>query len=291
VSTQLPAQASDRGGALLAGRVALVTGTGPNIGAGIALSLAEAGAAVACLDRVSRHAEACAEDIAAGGGTGIGYEADVTDEASVRAVVDAVSDALGGVDVLVNAAAFYNEKGLLEMPLDEWRAQVDVILTGAFVCTQAVAQHLIQRGAEGAIVNLASTAAHQGQPGNIAYSTAKAGILNFTRAAAVDLAPYGIRVNSMTPTSTDLVEAQQRAARYGAGPADRRRLERLEQRRALLPLERLPSPSDYGRAVVFLASDHARTVTGTDLRVDSGALASYWGHLRDEEGGVVPPQP
>lgn len=265
----------------LEGRVALATGTGPNIGTGIALALSSAGARVACIDRSEAHALACAEEIERQGGRSLGIVADVTSEEEVEAAVDRTIHELGELDILVNAAAFYNEKGLLEMSPSEWRAQIEVVLTGAFLCTRAVARRMIDRAAGGAVVNLASTAGHQGQPGNIAYATAKAGILNFTRAAAMDLAAHGIRVNSLTPTSTDVGEADERADRFGADRSDAQRLDRLERRRALLPLGRLPQPSDYGQAVVFLASDHASMITGTDLRVDSGALADYWGRLPD----------
>lgn len=267
---------------LLHDRVGVVTGTGPNIGTGIALALSAAGADVACVDRNPAYAQACAKEVQAAGGRAVGVAADVTDEAAVEALVRTVVDDLGRIDILVNGAAFYNEKGILEMPVDEWRAQLDVILAGAFLCTRAVARHMIDRGVAGSVVNLASTAGHQGQPGNIAYATAKAGILNFTRAAAMDLAPFGIRVNSVTPTSTAVAEADERAARFGVDASGAERIDRLERRRALLPLGRLPHPNDYGQAVVFLASDQARMVTGTDLRVDSGALADYWGRLDDD---------
>ena len=121
---------------------------------------------------------------------------------------------------------------------------------------------------------LVSTAGHQGQAGNIGYCTSKSGLLNFTRAAAMDLVSHGIRVNSLTPTATDVEEGLARAAGWGrARPEPRGRALDFQK---MLPMDRLPSPRHYAKAAVFLASDDAEMITGLDLRVDAGALAKYW---------------
>jgi NAD(P)-dependent dehydrogenase (short-subunit alcohol dehydrogenase family) len=123
-------------------------------------------------------------------------------------------------------------------------------------------------------VVVVSTAGHQGQAGNIAYSTSKSGLLNFTRAAAMDLARHGIRVNSLTPTATDTEEAADRTVAWGR-PRPEPRARGLDFPR-MVPMGKLPSPRHYARAVVFLTSDDAEMITGTDLRVDAGAIAKYW---------------
>jgi len=271
--------------------VVVVVGTSPNIGAGIALGTASAGATLVCVDRKATYAESCAAEIRATGGEATAAVIDATDDSAVRRCIDEVVGRLGRVDGLVNAAAYYDERGLLDMPAQAWHQQLDVILTSAFLFTKHVADAIIHRGSKGAVVNVASTAAHQGQPGNIAYSTAKSAILGFTRAAAMDLAPHGIRVNSITPTSTDMGEAQQRAASWGE-PGDRwQASSRAELRRALLPMGQMPSPSDYAAAVSFLLSPQAAFITGVDLRIDAGAVAKYWGTVPDAEAGVGAERP
>lgn len=258
----------------LAGRTAVVTGTGPNIGAGIALELAAAGARVWTLDNEPAHAERCAEDIRRAGGWASPVPCDVADEASVGSAFERVQ-ADRSADILVNGAAIYVEKGLLTMSAEEWTRQLGVILTGAFLMTQRFVAPMVERG-KGCVINLASTAAYQGQPGNIGYCSAKAGILNFTRSAAMELAQHGVRVNTLTPTATGTVELRERAATWGVAPPTEAGEARRERSRSVIPMGRLPEPHDYGRAAVFLASDDARMITGTDLRVDAGATARYW---------------
>jgi NAD(P)-dependent dehydrogenase (short-subunit alcohol dehydrogenase family) len=260
----------------LAGRVAFVTGTSPNIGGGIAEALSAEGARVACVDVDARNAEDCAAGIRKLGGEALAVTANITAEDAAIGAVARVARELGPIDLLVNNAAIFNQKGVLDMPLAEWSEQLAVILDGAFLCTQVVARQMVARGQGGVIVNVISTAGHQGQPRNVGYCTAKSGLLNFTRSVAMELAPHGIRVNSLTPTATDPREGMDRAVRWGRPRPSERLVQAFESFRRGVPTQRLPSPSDYGRAVVYLASDDARNVTGTDLRVDSGALGRYW---------------
>jgi NAD(P)-dependent dehydrogenase (short-subunit alcohol dehydrogenase family) len=170
----------------LAGRVAIVTGTSPNIGGGLAEALAAEGARVACVDSAAANAEDCANGIRKLGGEAAAVVADITSEFAVQAMVDQVASELGAIDLLVNNAVIFNQKGVLDMPLAEWQLQLAVILDGAFLCTQAVARQMVGRGQGGAIVNIISTAGHQGQPNNVGYCTAKSGLLNFTRSVAMD---------------------------------------------------------------------------------------------------------
>ena len=261
----------------LANKVAIVTGTSPNIGGGIAECLAAEGAAVVCVDASLANAHDCARYLESIGGRALGIACDVCDELQVKAAVAATIEAFGGVDILVNNAAIFNRKGVLDMPVEQWRRQIDVIMTGAFLFTQHVARAVIEGARKGSIINIISTAGHQGEPRNVAYSTAKCGLLNFTRSTAMELAGKGIRVNSLTPTATDPSESFARAVRWGRPAADGSGIQAvMESFRLRVPLQKLPVPTDYGRAAVFLSSDDAGMITGTDLRVDAGAVARYW---------------
>jgi len=258
----------------LAGKVAIVTGTSPNIGGGIAGGLAAEGARVACVDVVPDNARQCAEWISRRGGEALAVTCDVTDETHVTAMVGRVREAWGTADVLVNNAGVLGGLGVLDMPLDRWARQLAVNLTGTFLCTKHVARLMVERGTRGSIVIVVSTAGHQGQAGNIGYCTSKSGLLNFTRAAAMDLARHGIRVNSLTPTATDVEEGAERAVAWGRPRPEARG--RLLDFQKMAPMGRLPSPRHYADAAVFLASDAAEMITGVDLRVDAGAVAKYW---------------
>ena len=258
-------------------KVAIVTGTSPNIGGGIAEGLAAEGATLVCVDAARSNADDCARYITGTGGKAIGIVCDVCDEAQVAATVAQACAAFGRIDVLVNNAVIFNKKGVLNMPLSEWQKQIGVILTGAFLFTKHVAQSMIEHGVRGSIINIISTAGHQGEPGNIGYCTGKSGMLNFTRSAAMELVRHGIRVNSLTPTATDPTESVERAARWGRAPGSvPPPAPAFEAYRRGVPMQKLPKPSDYGRAVAFLASPDAEMMTGTDLRIDGGAIARYW---------------
>ena len=258
-------------------KIALVTGTSPNIGGGIAEGLAAEGAAIVCVDSREENARDCANAINGRSGRAIAITCDVTDEAQVASAVAEACEELGGIDVLINNAAFFNRKGVLDMPFDEWQKQLGVILGGAFLFTKHAAKSMIAQNRKGSIINIISTAGHQGEPRNIAYCTGKSGLLNFTRSAAMELVSHGIRVNSLTPTATDPAESLERAARWGRKTPDAAKLQQAFQPfRSRVAMQKLPGPSDYARAAVFLASDDAGMITGMDLRVDAGAIAQYW---------------
>ncbi|PYM95108.1 MAG: hypothetical protein DME04_05840 [Candidatus Rokuibacteriota bacterium] len=259
----------------LAGKVAIVTGTSPNIGGGIAQGLADEGAAVACVDLVPENARQCADWIKRRGGDALGVTCDVTDEAQVAAMVARVRETYRGVDVLVNNAGILGGLSVLDMPLERWTRQIGVNLTGTFLCTKHVGRLMVEQGRRGSIIVIVSTAGHQGQAGNIAYCTSKSGLLNFTRAAAMDLAKHGIRVNSLTPTATDREESLERAVAWGRPRSDSGSGRMLDFEK-MVPAGRLPSPRHYASAAVFLACDDSEMITGFDLRVDGGAIAKYW---------------
>jgi NAD(P)-dependent dehydrogenase (short-subunit alcohol dehydrogenase family) len=259
----------------LRGKVAIVTGTSPNIGGGIAQGLADEGATVVCVDVVPDNARDCAAWLKNRGADALGLVCDLTDEAQVAAMVARVRDTYGGVHILVNNAGILGGTSVLDMPLERWNRQIAVNLTGTFLCTKHVAHLMVDQGCRGSIIVIVSTAGHQGQVGNIGYCTSKSGLLNFTRAAAMDLAEHGIRVNSLTPTATDPEEGLERAVAWGRARPERRGGGILDFGR-MVPIGQLLSPRHYARAAVFLASDDAELITGVDLRVDGGAIAKYW---------------
>lgn len=260
----------------LEGKVALVTGTSPNIGGGIVEALAASGAAIVAVDARKENADCCAAAINAAGGRAIGITCDVTDEDAVRAAVQQAVAEFGHIDILVNNAAIFNQKSIATMPFAEWRKLISVILDGAFLFTKYVTADMLPRRS-GVVINIISTAGHQGQPGNIAYATAKAGMLNFTQSAAMEYAGHGIRVVSVTPTATEVGEMEERAKRWNMDLGPLPDYSEITARFASrIPMRRLPKPSHYGAAAVFLASDDAAMITGSDLRVDAGAVARYW---------------
>ena len=243
------------------GRVALVAGVGPNIGTAVAHALAEAGSAVICNDVNARDAERCAESIQSAGYPAMAAIGDITSSADIEKILDAATNEFGIVDALVNNAAMSVSRGLLDTSLDEWQRVISVSLTGPFLMAQAVARRLVAAQKPGAIVNVASTSGHRGRRNALAYCSAKGGVLNMTRAMAMDLAPYRIRVNSVSPTKTGAALAK------GMGP---------ERDFSEIPLGRLGRPQDQASAICFLLTDQADFITGIDVRVDGGSLAT-WG--------------
>jgi NAD(P)-dependent dehydrogenase (short-subunit alcohol dehydrogenase family) len=258
----------------LAGKVVLVTGTSRNIGGVAASGFAAAGARVACNDIRADRAEDRAAAIGAAGGEAMAVPGDVTDPDQMGVAVAAVLDAWGAIDVLVSNAVRFDARGLLTMPIVDYRRQLDTVLSGTFITAQLVVRSMIERGVRGSIITVLSTAAWQGQAGNIGYCTAKSGLINFTRSAAMELAPYGIRVNSFTPTAT-MPDDPELAAGFTSA-TEQMAATGVMDFAGQNPWPRLPTPSDYVAPLVFLASDDSTLMTGTNLTVDGGALAKYW---------------
>ena len=245
----------------LANRTALVTGAAGDIGRAIAVALAAAGADVALHDRAEGAALSGAVDaVAALGRRAVAVAGDVRDAGAVRAFVDRAIAGLGQLDILVNNAGIMTEVPLLDLGLAEWQATLDTNLTGCFLCSQAVAAHMIGRKS-GAIVNIASQLAYRGGVGLTHYSAAKAGILGFTRAAARELAPHGVRVNAVAPGPIDT----QMLAPY-------RTAEWLDAKYAGSLLKRLGRPDEVAGSVVFLASDAASLYIGQTLSPNGGGV-------------------
>ena len=243
----------------LAGRVAIVTGAGRNIGRAIALALAAAGAAVVVNARQRRdEIESVAAEIERAGGRALPAIADVSDPVAVARMVDSVQAKLGRIDVLVNNAAVRREKPIDDISLAEWREIVGVILDGAFICVKACLTHLRASGA-GAIVNIGGLTGHTGAKDRPHLIAAKSGLVGLTRALAHDLAADNVTVNCVVPGLIDTVRDPSSSV-LPAHHATRRKL-----------IERMGRPDDISAAVRYLAGPGARYVTGQTLHVNGGA--------------------
>ena len=249
----------------LAGKVSIITGAGQNIGRAMAERFAAEGSAVAVVDLDEARAHRVADGIAGSGGRAIAVRTDVTDEASVAAMVERVTADLGPVDVLVNNVAMTINKGLLDTTIEEWQRTLEVTLTSQFLCGKHVARSMIAAGTRGAIVNVGSTSGHRGIRNKVGYAAAKGGVNNLTRAMAMELAAHGIRVNTLTPTQTGspVGMADEDFSSDRAGEAKG------------IPIGRFGRPADQANAALFLASDEAGFVTGADLVCDGGLLAIF----------------
>jgi 3-oxoacyl-[acyl-carrier protein] reductase len=242
----------------LAGRVAIVTGAGRNIGRAIALALAEAGAAVAVNGRASRaEVDAVVAEIESRGGKALAVMADVSDEAAVQRMAAAAVERLGRIDILVNNAAIRPEKPFESVSLADWRAVHSVILEGAFLTVKAALPHLKASGS-GAIVNIGGMSAHSGAKDRAHVLAAKSGLIGFTKGLANDLAADGITANCVVPGIIDTVRAP-----------GTKRPQHHQSSKTLVG--HFGSPQDIAAAVRFLAGPGARYITGQSLHVNGGA--------------------
>jgi 3-oxoacyl-[acyl-carrier protein] reductase len=243
------------------GRVAIVTGAQQGIGAAVAGAVGRDGAVVVVnwLDD-GPGAEAVVAAIEADGGSAVAVRADVADPAGVASLVDAASE-FGGVDLLVNNAGIFPRSGFLDLELEEWDRVLGVNLRGAFVCSQAVARDMVDRGSRGSIVNISSAVAAIGSSRGAHYTASKSGLLGLTRASALALAPHGIRVNAVAAGMVDTAQ-----------PRDGLTEEQIDAIVSGFPLGRLVTPAELAAAVVFLASDDAEQITGQTLHVNGGAF-------------------
>jgi NAD(P)-dependent dehydrogenase (short-subunit alcohol dehydrogenase family) len=250
----------------LEGKCAIVTGAGRGIGAATAELFAAAGAAVAVLDKEEQHAVRTAAAISKSGGRALAVTCDVTDENQVEEMFAGIVKEFGALDILVNNAGMAIRKPALEVPLAEWKQVIDLNLTALFVCSRIAARHMKARRSPsgGCIVNLASIMGLSGGifP-NASYQASKGGVVNLTRALALEWAAERIRVNAVAPTfvKTDFT------APIFSNPAV------LDEVRKHTPLGVLPEVADIAAAVLVLASPAARCITGVTLPVDSGYLA------------------
>jgi glucose 1-dehydrogenase len=243
----------------LSGRVAVVTGAGSGIGAAIAKGLSEVGTRVALVDRDGAAAERAAAELRLSGATALALQCDVTDEASVVAAAVGVANTLGPCSVLVNNAGILRVGALETLPIAEWNHVLAVNLTAYLICARAFGAAMLAAG-HGSIIHIASIAALHPQTRSGAYSASKAGILLLSKQLAAEWGPRGVRSNAVcpgmirTPLSAKFYEEPGFEAKRSAVTASRR----------------IGEPVDIANPVVFLASNRADYINGTEIIVDGG---------------------
>ncbi|HZA56949.1 MAG TPA: SDR family oxidoreductase [Candidatus Udaeobacter sp.] len=243
----------------LQSQIAIITGAGRNIGEDISKLFAQEGAKVAVVDLDQGRGSRVASQInAATPGRAISIVCDVASASSVEKMVQAVVKEFGGVDILVNNAAWTDHKTIFDITEEEWDRVMNVCLRSVWYCTRYAAKAMIDQKRKGKMINIASTSGHWGRKEATAYTTAKAGVLNLTRSIAVQLAPEGIRVNSISPNRIGSPVGQEEVP-------ENRFVKNLAGRRGV--------PMDIAKAALFLASDESDFIYAVDLPVDGGALA------------------
>jgi D-threitol dehydrogenase (NAD+) len=239
----------------LDGNVALVTGGASGIGAAIASAFALKGARIAVADLDESGAVAAARSVAT---ESSGYRCDVSDPVSVRRTVDAVVDAFGQIDILVNSAGIVMLAPAEELPLQAWDSTINVNLKGTFLMCQSVGTRMLAAGG-GTIINMASQAATVALDQHVAYCASKFGVVGLSKVLAAEWGGRGVRVNTISPTVV-LTELGHKA---WDGP-------RGEALKKLIPSGRFAYPDEIAAAAVFLASDAAEMINGADLLIDGG---------------------
>jgi 3-oxoacyl-[acyl-carrier protein] reductase len=246
----------------LTGRVAVVTGGSRGIGRAICSLLAQSGAKVIInFNRSEEKAGEVKKEINEAGGHAEIFKADISNPEEVKALFDFIRDTYSQIDILVNNAGVIKDNLLLGMDVSEWDRVLDTNLRGAFLCTKAASEMMMAKH-YGKIVNISSTGAIRGGRGQTNYASAKGGLISFTRACAVELAPKGIQVNSVLPGM--IVTDMSKRVRKRAGEMI---LERI-------PAGRFGEPVDIANLVVFLTSDNANYITGQAIPVDGGMSVS-----------------
>lgn len=252
-------------------KVALITGSSRGIGSGIALKFAEEGADVVVnYCKNYEMAETLADKIRSLGGKALTVKADVSKSTDVNGMVQKVLDTFDKIDILVNNAGIFIGGGVADLKEEIWDRVLAVNLKGVFLCCQAVGKHMIANKVRGSIINIASISGRLPELNGNAYSPSKAGVISLSALLAVEWAKYGIRVNALSPgpvmtplqkeiySTPDLLNARNRG----------------------IPMNRHGEPEEIGKAAVFLACEDSSYVTGENLSVDGGSLASMFHLIR-----------
>lgn len=254
----------------LANKHVVITGAGSGLGRSSALRMAEEGAKVAVVDLNLNAARQVVDDIEAAGGSAYAYEADVTNESSMKQLTESVLADLEHVDVVFANAGIPGNGDAATTSMETWNQVIGVNLTGVWLSSKFFLPHMIERG-EGSIINQASLGGLVGLAGIFPYAAAKGGVITMTKQMAIEYGPNNIRVNAIAPGTipTPLVRESRRAL-YGY---DMEESEANDIAKARFPLRRLGKPEDIANMAVFLASDEANWVSGAVFSVDGARAA------------------
>lgn len=250
----------------LEGKCAVVTGAAMGIGAAVAHRFAAEGAEVAILDLNTQAGAATAAAIEQAGGKAFVETCDVAQPEQVARAVDAVVERCGHISALVNCAGIFDGAEFLDIDYANWQRVVNVDLNGTFLVSQAVARNMAEHGG-GAIVCIASIDGHVAEASYASYNASKAAVRLMVKTAAIDLGRHGIRINSVSPGYVDTGMFY-----YMTGP----QMDYLRTNFERVPLGRMVRPEEIADGILFLCSDRATAVTGTDLMIDGGALANSY---------------
>ncbi len=242
----------------LEGQVAIVTGGGRNIGERIAEVLAGEGARIALVDLDRARAEQAARKLTDAGHEAEAFVADVSMDDDVASLIAAIVERFGRIDILVNNVAISDNRHILEITEQEWDDTIRVTLKAPFLMTRHAARRMVEQGSGGKIVNIGSTSGYRGRGSAVAYSAAKGGVANLTRALAFQLAPHGIRVNSVSPNRT-------------GSPVGRQDVDPNRYFKNLV--NRAGQPDDTAQVVLFLCTEEASFICGENIFADGGVMA------------------
>lgn len=244
----------------------MITGAASGIGRGITLRLAEMGAAVAVLDKNAEGAASTVASIVQAGGRGLAIQCDVGSRSDCKLATEQMIASLGRIDILCNNAGIVIRKDAVTLQEDEWDAVLDVTLKSVYLLSHEVLPHMIRNGG-GVVINTGSGWSLKGGPKAVSYCAAKGGVVNLTRAMAIDHGKDNIRVNCVCPGDIDTPMLAGECRQLGENP------DQFMKEAANRPLQRVGAPEDVANAVLFLASDMAKWITGACLVVDGGGLA------------------
>jgi NAD(P)-dependent dehydrogenase (short-subunit alcohol dehydrogenase family) len=281
----------DQSDILLTDQVAIVTGGGGGIGRAIALAFASVGADVVVADVVPERCEETVARIEEMGRQGLGVPTNVIESDQVRACVEKAADRFGRIDILVNNAGGVSRRAFIEQSERSWRKHIDFNLVSMLAATSAAVPIMIEGGRGGSIINVTSIEGSRAAPGYAVYAACKAGMNNFTRTLALELAEHAIRVNAIAP---DFTETPGTRGNF-TGPVDpstwiQPTPQQKESVARRIPLGRPGIDSECGSAAVFLASRMASYITGTILPVDGGSWASSGWVRSSSNDWILPPE-